>query len=115
MNIGFLKRRRGLLDLLIYNTVINYLLNGPLELAIPYLILRTGSQAQAGALLGVYSLGALAGAGLIAVWGGTCPRIHTLLSCMLLTGAMFLVYGTAHHPLVLGAALFLLVARPGGQ
>jgi hypothetical protein len=101
---------------LIYNTVINYLLNGPLELAIPYLILRTRSQAQAGAILGVFSLGALAGAGLIAVWGGTRPRIHTLLPGMLLTGVMFLVYGSAHHPLVLGAALFLLVAPlPAGS
>jgi MFS family permease len=108
--LGFLRSRRALLDMLIYNTLINYLLNGPLELAIPFLILRTGSQAQMGVLMGVFSLGALAGGGLIAIWGGTRPRIHTLLPGMLLTGAMFLVYGTARHPLLLGIALFLLVA-----
>ena len=105
----FLKSRRTLLLLVLHSTLINFLLNGPLELAIPYLITVTGSEAQMGALMGIFSLGALAGASLIAVWGGTRPRIHTLLPGLLLTGAMFLVYGTARTPLVLGISLFFLI------
>jgi hypothetical protein len=59
--------------------------------------------------MGIMSLGAFSGASLIAVWGGTRPRIHTLLPGVLLTGIMFLVYGTARTPLLLGASLFLLL------
>ena len=46
----------------LYLTFINFLLNGPLELTLPYLISVTGSEAIAGSLVGVMSLGAFAGA-----------------------------------------------------
>jgi MFS family permease len=106
----FLRRRRALLLLVGYIVLITFLLNGPLELSIPYLIKITGDEAVMGVLMGVSSAGALAGAALIAAWGGTRPRIHTLLSGLLLTGAMFLFYGTARTPVALGAVLFLLMA-----
>lgn len=109
-SLRFLAARPALLGLVFYDTFLNFMLNGPLELAIPYLILVTGSEAQMGAIMGVISLGAFAGAALIAVWGGTRPRIHTLLPGILLSGVMFLVYGTARHPVLLAAALFLLMA-----
>lgn len=105
----FLQTRRSLLHLVFYSAFINFLLNGPLELAIPYLITVTGSETTMGALMGVFSLGAFSGAALIAVWGGTRPRMHTLLPGILLTGAMFLVYGTARTPLLLGMSLFILI------
>lgn len=38
-----------------------YLLNGPLDLAIPYLIRITGDETQAGLILAVMNAGALAG------------------------------------------------------
>jgi predicted MFS family arabinose efflux permease len=82
------------------------LLGGPLELAIPYLIQLTGSEAQAGSLMGMMSLGALVGAGLMTVWGGTRPRLSTLLAGLLLSGLMFLLYGTARLPLGLGCRCF---------
>jgi MFS family permease len=105
----YLAQRGPLLRLVLYTVATNFLFNGPLELAIPYLITVTGSEAVMGSLMGVMSLGALAGAALIAVWGGTRPRIYTLLPAMLLTGAMFLVYGAARTPWLLGASLFLLM------
>lgn len=105
----FLSRRPALLGLVLYGVAINFLLNGPLELAVPYLITVTGSEAQMGAIMGVFSLGAFTGASLIAVWGGTRPRIHTMLPGMLLTGIMFLLYGVARSPLALGLALFFLI------
>jgi MFS transporter, DHA3 family, macrolide efflux protein len=105
----YLRQRPALLSLVLYLTLINFLLNGPLELAIPYLMLVTGSETQMGWLMGVASLGAFSGATLIAMWGGSRPRIHTLLPSLLLTGVMFLVYGTARTPLLLGASIFLLM------
>ncbi len=106
----FLRRRRALFVLVMHSVLINFLLNGPLGLSIPYLIKITGDEAVMGVLMGVSSAGALAGAALIAAWGGTRPRVHTLLPGLLLTGIMFLFYGTARAPLALGAALFLLMA-----
>ena len=108
--IRFLRLRRPLLLLLLYGTVTNFLLNGPLGLAIPFLLTATGSETLLGGLLGLSSLGALAGAGLLALWGGTRPRIHTLMPGMLLTGSMFLLLAIGRSPLLLGAALFLLFA-----
>jgi DHA3 family macrolide efflux protein-like MFS transporter len=106
--LRFLRGRVPLWYFVLYLTFITFLLNGPLELAIPYLIAVTGSAAAAGSLIGFGSLGALAGAGLIAVWGGTRPRTRTLLPGLLLTGLMFLVYAIARTPLLLGVSMFLL-------
>ncbi len=107
---GFLNARRPLLYLILYLTFINFLLNGPLSLSLPYLVLVTRDEALAGQLLGAMSAGALAGAVLIAGWGGTRPRLHTLLPGLLFTGAMILVYATARAPWSLGLALFCLMA-----
>ncbi len=107
--LRFLVQRRGLLSFVLYLTLINFLLNGPLELAVPYLLRVTGSEAQMGGLMGLMSLGALSGAGLMAAWGGTRPRLHTLLPGLFFSGLMFLLYGTLRSPLLLGASLVLLM------
>jgi len=106
--LRYLRQRPALLSLILYFTLLNFLLNGPLELAIPYLIALTGDEGLTGGLLGLSSLGAFGGAALIAVWGGTRPRLHTILPGFLLTGLMFLLYGVARTPLLLGFALFWL-------
>lgn len=107
---AFLRSRPALLYFLLYGVFMNFMLNGPLELAIPYLLSITGNEKVMGSLMGVMSLGALSGALLMSAWGGTRPRIHTLMPVLLLSGAMFLVYGTARDPILLGSALFLILA-----
>ena len=108
--LRYLAVRRPLLYFVLYLTFINFLLNGPLELAIPYLISVTGSEALMGRLMGVMSFGAFTGAVLVTVWGGTRPRMHTLMPGLLLSGVMFLAYGTARSPLGLAVSIFLLMA-----
>jgi MFS family permease len=108
--LAFLRARRGLLILALYFTWMNFLLNGPLELAIPYLMTITGSAVLTGLLLGASSLGAFTGAMIIAIRGGKRSRVHTFMPAFMLTGLMFVEYGTSRTPLVLGAALFLLFA-----
>jgi MFS family permease len=105
----YLSKRRALFVFVVYMAFINFMLNGPLELTLPYLITVTGSEGQAGSIMGVMSLGAFAGASLISVWGGTRPRMHTLLPGLLVTGIMFLFFGTFRSALLLGASLFLLL------
>ena len=48
----FLWQRRALLGLAVYTSFVWFLINGPLELATPYLITITGSEALLGVLLG---------------------------------------------------------------
>jgi MFS family permease len=105
----YLSKRRVLLVFVVFMAFINFMLNGPLELTLPYLISVIGSEAQAGSIMGVMSLGAFAGASLIAAWGGTRPRMNTILPALLLAGMMFLFYGTFRSPLLLGTSLFLLL------
>ena len=107
--LRFLRQRRPLLLFLIYLTFINFLLNGPLELNIPYLFALTASEAQVGLGLGAASLGALAGAALVAVLGGLRPRLRLMLAGAILTGLMFLVLGTARSLPLVSVALFLLI------
>jgi MFS transporter, DHA3 family, macrolide efflux protein len=97
------------LTLVLYFTAMNFLLNGPLELSIPYIITITGSESTAGLILAVNSLGGVAGTVILAVWGGIRPRIHTFMPAMLIVGAMFLGYGTAREPLLLAVSIFFLL------
>lgn len=106
---AFLLTRRPLLLLIGYLTIINFLLNGPLDLSLPYLITVTGSEQTAGLILGAMSAGALAGAASITAWGGGRARVRRLLVGMVCTGALFLAYGTLREPLPLALALFALM------
>lgn len=105
----FLRQRRPLLILILYLTLLNFLLNGPLGLSLPYLITVTGRQTYASGLMGLMSLGAFSGASLITAWGGTRPRLHTLLPGYLFTGVMMVIYGLVRTPWLLGLSLYLLM------
>jgi len=107
--LRYIFRLPGLLGFLMYEMVIYFLLNGPLDLGIPYLISRTGSEAVAGVILGVMSLGALAGASIIAAKGRVRRRMVVLLAGMAFSGAMFLIFGRAYTPVWLAASLFLIM------
>jgi MFS family permease len=107
--LRYLWTRPALLGLVLYFTVMNFLLNGPLELSLPYTITITGSEAISGLILAANSLGGVAGTAILAVWGGTRPRIHTLMPAMLLVGAMFLAYGSARQPILLAVSIFFLL------
>ncbi len=112
----FLLHRKPLLIFVIYTAFINFMLNGPLELTLPYLIARTGSEAQMGVGVGLMSLGAFAGALLITVLGGYRPRLRLLLWGTVLNGAMFLAFGAARTLPLLAAALFvLMIPLPAGN
>jgi hypothetical protein len=103
----YLTQRRPLLITVIYISFIFFLINGPLELAIPYILSLTDSESLLGILLAVMNLGALAGAASIAVIGNRARRrMPIILVCYLSLGVLMLLYGVARHPIVLGMALF---------
>ncbi|MBN1371105.1 MAG: MFS transporter [Anaerolineaceae bacterium] len=109
VGLRFFLKRRALFLFLLYLVFVNFLLNGPLSLDVPYLIAVTGSEQTMGWVVGLMSLGAFSGALLISFWGGTRPRIYTILGGLALSGVMYLICGTARSVPVLGAAFFLVM------
>jgi len=104
----YIVTRRALWVFMLFTAFINFMLNGPLDLTLPYLILLTHSEKIAGGIIGVTSFGAFAGATLIAVWGGTRPRMKTIIAGLILTGAMFICFGILRTPIPIGIVLFFL-------
>jgi DHA3 family macrolide efflux protein-like MFS transporter len=106
--LRYVVSRKALFVFMLFTAFINFMLNGPLDLTLPYLILLTHSEKIAGSMIGITSVGAFAGAALIAAWGGTRPRMRIILVCLLLTGVMFLFFGTFRTPIPIGISLFIL-------
>jgi hypothetical protein len=105
--LAYLGTRRTLLRLILYFTALSFLLNGPLDLTIPYLIRITGSEALSGLILAAMNAGALAGGAAIALRRGR-RRMSIILPAFFVTGATFLVYGASRSPLVIAISLFVL-------
>jgi MFS family permease len=102
----YLVSRRALLAMVVYISFIDFLINGPLEMALPYIISVTGSESTLGVLLGAMNLGALAGAAALALVGRVRRRMRVILAGYLFLGGMLVLCGVARHPVLLGAALF---------
>jgi len=93
---------------MLFTAFINFMLNGPLDLTLPYLILLTNNEKIAGSIIGITSLGAFAGAALVAAWGGTRPRMKTIIVGLIITGVMFIFFGMVRTPISIGVVLFIL-------
>jgi len=107
--VKFLKERPRLLVYLLYAGFICFMLNGPLELTIPYLLQVSGDERLLGAVMGIMALGAFVGGLLVTLVGQVQPRIPYILASLALCGIMFLFYGTLRNGWVLGLVLFLLL------
>ncbi len=102
----FLKKRKMLLLMIAYLAFIFFLINGPLELAIPYFSTLVENDATVGILLGAMSLGAFAGALTIAVAGKTPHRLYATLFGYFLHGLFLIALGIVRHPLLIGLSIF---------
>ena len=106
--LRYVTSRRALWGLMLFTAFITFMLNGPLDLTLPYLILLTDSEKIAGSVIGVTSLGAFAGAALVAAWGGTRPRVKTIIVGLVITGVMFIFFGVLRTPVSISVVLFVL-------
>lgn len=102
----FIVERRALLILIIYLALIYFLINGPLEIAVPYTIALTNSEQLAGFIFGAMSLGAFCGAFLVVIIGRFPRRIDVIFGGYFWHGFFLIIYGMVRHPLLLGASLF---------
>src|SRR5688572_6261456 len=91
----FLRTQRGLFGLILHGTIINFFLSSVLALTTPYGISLTNSEASTGLMLSALNAGALAGAVIIGIWGGTRPRIHTIMPAILVISLAVMGYGMA--------------------
>ncbi len=105
----FLKKRKMLLLMVAYLAFIYFLINGPLELAIPYFSTLVENDATVGILLGVMSLGAFTGALTIAIIGKTPHRLYAILFGYLVHGLLLIAFGIVRHPLLLGGSIFVVM------
>ncbi len=108
--LGYLRQRRSLLFLVLYICIVNFLIAGVLTLSTPYVLARTGNnEALLGLFLGLMNLGMLAGGIIMSVWGGTRPRIHTVMVGIIITALVLMLVGTAQSMVWLGITITLLM------
>jgi MFS transporter, DHA3 family, macrolide efflux protein len=104
----FLRARKPLLYMMLYSVFTYFMLNGPLDLVIPYLMQATVDERLVGVVLGLTSLGAFSGGLLVTLAGRLRPRPAYILGGMLVSGLMFMIFGTTRNLWVLSASLFVL-------
>jgi hypothetical protein len=109
--LRYLGGRRDLLGLLGLLGLANTVFLGAYLLYPPYLLLRTGSQALAGALLALIPLGALGGGALVGLAGRRIDG-QAILPALGLGGCALVAVGVSRAPLPLGAALLALAVSP---
>ncbi len=107
--LRYLRARPVLLGLCGYFSVVNFLGIGVAALEVPYVLARTKSAAMLGLTMGAINTGALAGALAMGVWGGTRPRIHTIMLGVIAAGVFLAAGGAARGAASIAASLFMLM------
>jgi MFS family permease len=75
-------------------------------LILPYPLARTHSTVAFGIVLACADVGMIAGAAAMAAWGGTRPRIHTVMLALFVAGLLLAVAGVARNTPELAASFF---------
>jgi DHA3 family macrolide efflux protein-like MFS transporter len=106
----YLYQRRTLFFLMLFISMVNFLFSTVMTLETPYLLSRTeGSTEIMGALLSIMNIGALTGGIIIGVWGGTRPRMHTMMPGLVVSALALIAMGMSQTTLALGITMFLLM------
>lgn len=105
----FLRANPLLFSIMLYASLINIMGTATGALFVPYVLARTDSAAIVGLVSSMESLGAVAGAVIISAWGGTRPRIHTILPGIIAAGLFQMIFGVSQHPALLIGSIFLMM------
>lgn len=112
----FVWARKPLFMVFVFTGLTNFFLAGTMSLNTPYILSRFSDRPNAetilGILLSVYSIGSLTGTLLMATWGGTRIRTHTMMPGIATTGLALAFLGTRTEPLAMAAALFVMALFP---
>lgn len=107
--LNFLWQRKALLITVIYLAFLFFLMNGPLEMSIPYMSSIVKDEFTVGILLALFNGGAFAGAAFIALMGKVPHRMLWILLGYVLHGAMMIAYGLSRNPVLLGISVFVMM------
>lgn len=103
---AYLWRRPTLLGLGLVLSLVSFLVSVLGVLILPYSLARTQSTLAFGIVLVCADIGAIAGAASMAAWGGTRPRIHTVMLSLAVAGLMLALAGVARTTSQLAASFF---------
>ena len=101
----FVTRRRGLVTIIVFTALLNFLF-GLVELLVTPLTLAMGDPTVLGAVLAASGLGLLVGSALMTVWGGWSRRMTGILASFLLVGLSMVVIGLRPDPLFPALGMF---------
>lgn len=107
--LRFMWQRKGLFWLIMSAMVLNFVLNMSGVLITPYLLERTGSEAAYGIIMAVFNSGAIAGAIAMGAWGGTRPRIYTIIGGVIAMSISVIFFGMAQSAVYLAIATFFIL------
>ena len=110
MQLGwnYLYERKGLLGLLLYYAMVNFLLNWSAVLLIP-MVLSRFTPNTLGIIQTVMGAGMLAGSIIMSSWGGAKKRIPTAIGFIAIGVSGMVIAGLQPNPWLIGAGLFILM------
>lgn len=73
--------------------LVNFLFSIAGILFTPYILARTGSETAYGMIQSLFNAGMLIGGIIISIWGGTRPRIHTIMPSLIVMGIFITIMG----------------------
>lgn len=105
---NYLRERAGLLGILLYFALVNFLLNFAAVLMVP-LVLTFGSPTTLGVVQTVAGVGMLAGSIAMSVWGGPQRRIRAVIGFITTAAFGLMVAGSYPHAAFVALGLFILM------
>lgn len=104
--LGYLKSNPGLLIFLIYIGFTNFMLNGPLELVIPYLMSLGASETQVSVIMSLMGVATFTGAVVVSIKKWRFSRQTVVLLLMMGSGVMMVGFGVSRELSLLGVFIF---------
>ena len=100
----YILSRRGLLNLLYFQAIVNFLWGMVGALIVPMILSFTNSD-RLGAIISIAGIGMLTGSLIMTAWGGPKKRINGILSFELVSGVCFILMGIkpSFWPIAVGA------------
>ncbi|MGW1991617.1 non-ribosomal peptide synthetase/MFS transporter [Embleya sp. NPDC001921] len=105
----YIVRRRGLVAMVVFFVVFNYLFAVATVLVTP-MVLADGSAVTLGVVTAVGGVGAVLGALVMALWGGTARRATGMIGFTSVVGVAAVLAGSRPEPVFVAVGLFVLWA-----
>ena len=107
--LQYLKMHKALLLFLVYIGFTNFMLNGPIELIIPYLLSLSFNEGSVAGMMSLMGIATFTGALFVTAIGKTKNRVNSILFLMLFSGIMMILFGISRKNILLSASLFLMM------